>query len=170
MEALVITAQVGIALIILNVWLLRAGKSTAWRGGNAQSMREEFAVYGLPPWFMVLVGAFKVLLACLLIAGVWFPALTQFSAAALAGLMLGAVAMHFKVRDPLSKSIPASTLLALCVGVDPRGVSVPGRDCLRVIPQHELLGMGFEVELSHEVCNLVLADVVAEKCDGDNER
>lgn len=42
--------QLVIALGILNVWLLRFGKTTAWRGGAAKNMKEEFAVYGLPSW------------------------------------------------------------------------------------------------------------------------
>jgi hypothetical protein len=29
--------------------------------------------------------------------------------------MLGAVAMHVKVKDPLKKSLPALTMLVLCI-------------------------------------------------------
>jgi hypothetical protein len=32
-------------------------------------------------------------------------------------LMLGAVAMHFKVGDPFKKSVPALAVLVLCVTV-----------------------------------------------------
>ncbi len=63
-------AQVGIAFGLLNVWLLRLGKSTAWRGGNARNMTEAFATYGLRPWFMRLIGFLKVSLAVLLLIGV----------------------------------------------------------------------------------------------------
>ena len=44
--------QIVIALGILNVWLLRFGKPSAWRGGDAQNMVQEFRVYGLPTWSM----------------------------------------------------------------------------------------------------------------------
>jgi uncharacterized membrane protein YphA (DoxX/SURF4 family) len=117
MSGIVPVLQVVVALGILNVWLLRFGKATAWRGGSARSMREEFAVYGLPPWLLGVVGSLKVLFALLLIAGVFFPPLTKPAAAGLAVLMLGAVSMHLKVGDPARKSLPALSMLALCAVV-----------------------------------------------------
>ena len=48
METAILVIQVVIALGILNVWVLRYGKATGWRGGDAKNMEEEFAVYGLP--------------------------------------------------------------------------------------------------------------------------
>ncbi|MEM6628435.1 MAG: DoxX family protein [Bacteroidota bacterium] len=113
MEIVALVFQVIIALGIFNVWILRFGKSTDWRGGDATNMKEEFAVYGLPEWFMKVIGALKLLLAIGLIAGIWFPELTQPAALGMAALMLGAVSMHIKVGDPLKKSIPAFSLLVL---------------------------------------------------------
>lgn len=109
--------QILIALGIANVWLVRAGRATGWRGGAATNMKEEFEVYGLPNWFMVLIGALKLLLAASLLAGIWVPVLTQPAAVGLAILMAGAVAMHFKVKDPPKKSLPAFTMLVLCLFV-----------------------------------------------------
>lgn len=113
MENLVIAAQLVIALGLFNVWVLRFGKPTAYRGGAAQNMREEFAVYGLPNWALFAVGALKLTIAGLLIAAVWFAGLRQPAAATLALLMLGAVLMHLRVRDPLVRSVPALSMLAL---------------------------------------------------------
>jgi uncharacterized membrane protein YphA (DoxX/SURF4 family) len=115
MDLAVQVIQVVIALGIYNVWLVRFGKSTDWRGGTARNLKEEFAVYGLPGWFMGVVGFLKLLFATLLIAGIWFPAVTRPAAAGLAVLMLGAVAMHMKVKDPLKRSLPAFTMLVLSV-------------------------------------------------------
>ena len=116
MEWLKLASKIFIALALLNVWLLRTGRSTAWRGGNAKNMREEFAVYGLPVWLMGVVGFLKVTLAILLIASIWLPVLNRPAAIGIAVLMLGAVSMHLKVRDPIKKALPALTLLALsCV-------------------------------------------------------
>jgi len=56
----VLVLQVVVALGLLNVWLVRAGKPTSYRGGNAGTMREEFAHYGLPGWAMYVVGTLKV--------------------------------------------------------------------------------------------------------------
>lgn len=102
---------------ILNVWLLRFNKSTSYRGGNASSMQEEFSNYGLPAWSVYLVGFLKVTAALGLLLGLFMPALAVPSAVLLGALMIGALAMHFKVGDPLVKSIPAVLMLALCVGI-----------------------------------------------------
>jgi uncharacterized membrane protein YphA (DoxX/SURF4 family) len=107
--------QVVIALGIFNVWILRFRKSTEWRGGTAASMKEEFQTYGLPAWSVQVVGFLKLAFAACLIAGIWFPALTKPAAVGIAILMLGAVAMHLKVKDPLKKSLPALTMLILSV-------------------------------------------------------
>jgi uncharacterized membrane protein YphA (DoxX/SURF4 family) len=117
METIVPIIQVVIALGIYNVWLVRRGKVTAWRGGPARSLKEEFEVYGLPGWFMGVVGALKLLFATLLIVGIWYPAVTVPAAIGMAVLMLGAVAMHVKVKDPVKRSLPALTMLAMSLFV-----------------------------------------------------
>ena len=105
--------QVTVALCLLNVWLLRFHKRTNYRGGDAGSMREEFAAYGLPAWFMFVVGTLKVGAAVCLIAGLWLHFLTLPAALLICVLMLGALAMHVKVHDPLKKSLPAIVVLML---------------------------------------------------------
>lgn len=108
-----IIVQIVIALGIINVWLLRSDKATNWRGGNATNMQEEFAVYGLPTWSVTVIGGLKLLLAAALLLGIAFPALTIPAAVGMTVLMLGAIAMHFKVKDALTKSVPAFSMLAL---------------------------------------------------------
>lgn len=117
MEWARLLAQVIIALGILNVWIVRFSKPTGWRGGRARNMREEFAIYGLPYWFMLLIGLLKLTLAALLVIGIWFPELTRPAAWGMAVLMAGAVLMHFKVGDPVKKALPALTMLALSLFV-----------------------------------------------------
>lgn len=85
--------------------------------GRHCSEPEEFEVYGLPGWFMGVVGLLKLLFATLLIVGIWFPPVTSPAAAGLAVLMLGAVGMHVKVKDPAMRSLPALTMLVLCLAV-----------------------------------------------------
>lgn len=109
--------QVFIALGLLNVWLIRASWSTSYRGGNAKTLREEFAVYGLSNSFCSLVGGLKIGAAILLLAGLWFPVIVLPAAAVVSVLMLGAVAMHFKVNDPIKRAIPAAIMLALSLVV-----------------------------------------------------
>ena len=80
-------------------------------------MREEFAVYGLPEWFRYLIGTLKIGSALCLIAGLWLRFLVFPSALLIAILMLGALAMHVKIRDPLKKSVPALVMLALSIAI-----------------------------------------------------
>jgi hypothetical protein len=109
--------QVVVSLGLLNVWLVRARTSTAYRGGSAQSLKEEFAAYGLPDWSFYLVGALKVGSAILLIIGIWVPDLIRPPAIIVAVLMIGALAMHAKVKDPLTKSVPALLILLMVVAI-----------------------------------------------------
>ena len=111
--------QVSVALGLLNVWLVRAKASTAYRGGSAQSLKEEFATYGLPDWTFYVVGILKVGSALLLLLGIWVksPDLVRPPALVVAGLMVGALAMHAKVKDPLTKSLPALAMLLMCVAL-----------------------------------------------------
>ncbi len=113
MDTVVIVLQIVIALGIVNVWIVRPGKATSWRGGAAADMRQEFAVYGLPVGVMWAVGALKLTLAALLIAGIWVPTLVKPAAIGMAVLMAGAVAMHVKVKDPAQRSLPAFIMLVL---------------------------------------------------------
>jgi len=110
-----IILQCAVAIGLLNVWLLRTNQSTPYRGGNAQTMREEFAAYGLPPLAMYLVGTLKVGAALCLIVGVWWPSLVFPAALLVAVLMVGALAMHVKIHDPIQKSVPAVVLLLISV-------------------------------------------------------
>jgi uncharacterized membrane protein YphA (DoxX/SURF4 family) len=108
-----IVLQLVLGLGLLNVWLLRAGSATGYRGGDSASLRQEFAAYGLPTWVFYVVGALKIGCAVGLIAGIWFPQLLLPAASVLVLLMLGALAMHVKVHDPLIKSLPAALMLAM---------------------------------------------------------
>ncbi|MFY9489314.1 MAG: DoxX family protein [Mycobacterium sp.] len=109
--------QVVVALGLLNVWLVRAQSSTAYRGGSAQSLKDEFATYGLPEWTFYLVGGLKIGAAILLIVGIWVPQVVRPSAIVVAVLMIGALAMHAKVKDPLTKSLPALMVLLMVVAI-----------------------------------------------------
>ncbi|GAC1648905.1 MAG: hypothetical protein NVS4B3_05150 [Gemmatimonadaceae bacterium] len=115
MHRIIIVCQIAAALGLLNVWLPRFNRPTPYRGANAQSMRAEFAAYGLPAWFVVVVGVLKVGSALALIAGLWYPNIVRPTALLIVVLMLGALSMHFKVGDPLRKYVPAAGMLALAL-------------------------------------------------------
>ena len=117
MELLRIILQVVVGLGILNVWLIRANWATGYRGGDAKTLKEEFATYGLPSWFFYLIGILKILCALAVLAGIWFHPLATLGGAGLAVLMAGAFLMHLKVKDPFSKAIPSLVMLALSLAI-----------------------------------------------------
>ncbi len=115
MSIVISILQIVVALGLLNVWLLRFSQSTAYRGGDARTMADEFAAYGLPRWSTYVIGALKVGAALCLIAGLWVHFLVFPAALLIAILMVGAIAMHLKIGDPFRKSIPALGMLTLSV-------------------------------------------------------
>ena len=115
----VVIFQVLIALGLLNVWLVRSGHATKYRGGTAQNMKEEFSTYGLPTWFMYVVGFLKIVIAGVMIVTLFMPGLMYplgiGALVLLTILMLGAVSMHLKVHDPVLKMLPAFSMLTMAV-------------------------------------------------------
>ena len=103
-----------VGLTVINVWLFRSGKSTSYRGGDANSLMEEFVVYGLGDYFLT-IGIIKVGLAILLILSLYFQKLRLISASGIGLMMLVAIFMHFSVGDELIKSMPASVMLISCI-------------------------------------------------------
>jgi len=106
-----------IATTVLNVWLLRFNKPTIYRGGQAKSMLEEFAAYGISETFVYLIGGLKVVAALGLIGGFFYKKLIVPSSLVIAVLMVGAIFMHFKVQDNAIKFLPATLMLLCSLGV-----------------------------------------------------
>ena len=115
MENLVLALKLVVALGILNVWIVRRVQPTPYRGQGAQTLREEFTAYGLPDWVFTAVGVVKIALALALLGSIWMPVLAKPSSLALGAIMLVALGMHLKVRDPAIKSLPALAVLAMCL-------------------------------------------------------
>ncbi len=103
-----------VSFTIINVWLFRSNKSTLYRGGNASNLYEEFQVYGLSDYFLI-IGIIKVSLAILLLVGVFYKKLTLFSSSGIAIMMLAAAYFHFSVGDELIKALPSSAMLLSCI-------------------------------------------------------
>ena len=99
-----------VGLTVMNVWIFRSDKSTLFRGGDANNLIEEFEVYGLGEYFLI-IGIIKVGLAILLILSLYFTKVRFFAASGIAVMMLVAIFMHINVGDELIKSVPASILL-----------------------------------------------------------
>lgn len=102
MEFITTLSQVIIAASIVIVWVFRFDNIVI-----------EFKQYGLSDLIRSMVGAAKISMATLLVAGIWFPSLILGPAAIIAFLMLCALYAHFSVRNPLHKYLPAFSLLCL---------------------------------------------------------
>jgi hypothetical protein len=94
-------AQLVIALSIGYVWIFRFN-----------NIVKEFKQYGLSDLTRTIVGASKIVLATLLVTGIWFPTLVFIPALMMAFLMICAQYFHFKVKNPWSKHLPSLLLLA----------------------------------------------------------
>lgn len=120
MDSITALLQILVAFGLLNVWLIRRDQKTSYRGYNSNSLKNEFKAYGLPSWSFYVVGFFKISAALLLLLGLWIPVLVFPSAFVVSMLMVGAVSMHIKVKDPLKKMLPASIMLfcsiVICIG------------------------------------------------------
>jgi len=99
-----------VGLTIINVWLFRSNRSTSYRGGDATNLIEEFAVYGLEDYFLI-IGIIKVSLAIILILSLYYNKLRLFASLGIAIMMLVAINMHMSVGDELIKLTPAATML-----------------------------------------------------------
>jgi hypothetical protein len=121
MTALTLTTviQVIVGLGLLNVWLVRPANSTSYRGGTAQTLRGEFAAYHLPDSAFFVVGALKIVAGIVLLAALWWPmpGPVRTAAEVVAVLMIGAIVMHVRIKDPISKSVPAAVMLAMCAAL-----------------------------------------------------
>lgn len=116
-SSIAIALQLIVGLGLLNVWLMRSRAATAYRGGASRTLQEEFAAYGLPSLAFYLVGALKITAAVVLIAGVWLALPVRGAAIVVLALMVGAIAMHLKVGDPMVKSLPAALMLAMSTAI-----------------------------------------------------
>lgn len=112
-----VVLQVIVGLGLLNVWLVRASSATGYRGGEATSLKAEFAEYGLPPLAFYVVGALKIGAGIVLLGGLWMDLPVRAAAGLVAVLMVGALIMHVRVGDPPKKSLPAAAMLLMSAGI-----------------------------------------------------
>ncbi|MGI9532967.1 DoxX family protein [Lutimonas sp.] len=103
MENLVKLSQIIVALSVLYVWTFRF-----------HNVIIEFKQFGLSDLTRNFVGATKIALATLLLAGIWYPSLVLIPSILMGVFMLVAQYFHFKVSNPFIKHLPSLILLLLC--------------------------------------------------------
>lgn len=97
-------AQIIVAISIGIVWVFRF-----------DNIVKEFKQYELSDFVRTLVGSTKIVLATLLVVGIWHPSLVLIPSLLMAFLMLSAQYFHFKVQNPWHKHLPSLFLLVLCL-------------------------------------------------------
>jgi len=104
MNTYAIAAQLIIAVSIVYVWVFRFN-----------NIIDEFKQYELSDLVRTAVGNTKIILATLLVTGIWYPSLVFVPSVLMGLLMLSAQYFHFKVKNPLHKFAPSFFLLLLCI-------------------------------------------------------
>ena len=104
MNTYAIAAQLIIAVSIIYVWVFRFSNIIV-----------EFKQYKLSDLIRSAVGATKIVLATLLVTGIWYPSLVFIPSLVMGFLMLSAQYFHFNVKNPLPKYLPSFFLLLLCI-------------------------------------------------------
>lgn len=99
-----VIAQLVVSAAIVVVWVFRF-----------ENIVKEFQQYGLSELTRSIVGFTKIVLATLIVVGIWYPALVLIPALLMAFMMLSAQYFHYKVKNPLKKRLPSLFLLLLCL-------------------------------------------------------
>ena len=102
MENLLTLSQIIVTVSVVYVWTFRF-----------HNVLKEFKQFGLSDLTRNIVGATKISLATLLVAGIWYPSLVLIPSIFMGLLMVGAQYFHFKVSNPLIKHLPSLILLIL---------------------------------------------------------
>jgi len=99
-----ILAKIIVAASVAYVWIFRY-----------DVIITEFKQFGLSDLTRTFVGASKISLATLLIAGIWYSSLITIPAILMGLLMLAAQYYHFKIKNPFIKHFPSLILLILSI-------------------------------------------------------
>ena len=98
--------QIVIAVSVTYVWVFRF-----------HNLAQEFTEYQLNDTVRSLVGAVKISVATLLVAGIWYPGLVRIPALVMAFLMFFAQIFHSRTRHPLLQRLPSFLLMVLSLFV-----------------------------------------------------
>ena len=114
---LIYTLKIIIFIIIINVWVFRKNKPTPYRGGNAKTLKEEFAVYKLPKKSFYMIGTVKIICSTMILISICIKELEMISILTLSLIMCGSLLMHAKIKDPFKKSYPALIILIMLFSI-----------------------------------------------------
>jgi hypothetical protein len=103
MEHIIMVAQLIVGISVLFVWIFRF-----------DNIIKEFKQFGLSDLMRSFVGASKIALATLLIAGVWYPSFVLIPSIFMGIFMISAQYFHFRAHNPFIRRVPSLIFLILC--------------------------------------------------------
>ncbi len=103
-DTLVELAKIFVPVSIFFVWVVRY-----------DNIIREFKQYNLPDWTRDLVGILKMSFSLMIMTSGGH--LVKVGGAGIAALMVAALLMHLKVKNPPQKMLPALTLLVLSLAI-----------------------------------------------------
>ena len=106
METLQLVLQSAVAISVVYVWVFRY-----------HNVLKEFEQFGLGDITRNLVGATKISLATLLVAGIWYESLIFIPAILMGLFMVSAQYFHFKMKNPFIQKLPSLVLLIFCLAL-----------------------------------------------------
>ena len=106
MHPLTISLQALVAASVFFVWVVRYA-----------NIVQEFKQYGLPDWLRDLVGISKLTFSLLLLIGIERGLFAVMGGAGIALLMVGALGVHLRVKNPVFKMLPSLTLLVFSTAI-----------------------------------------------------
>ena len=97
-DSIIGALKVVAAVSVFFVWVVRY-----------ENIKKEFANYSFPRWFRDLVGILKISFTVMLQSG--NDQIVLIGSFGIVGLMIGAVGTHLKVKNPITKMLPALSML-----------------------------------------------------------
>ncbi|MED1791377.1 DoxX family protein [Brevibacillus nitrificans] len=105
------TLSIIIQSLLILIFLLAGGSKLV----GAKVQVEAFNHLGLPQWFRVVTGLVQYIGVTGLIIGFWHPWVTAWAGVWLGITMFFGCIAHLKVKDPVSKTMPAFVLGVLAI-------------------------------------------------------
>ena len=114
-HSIAIAAQLIVAASVFYIWIFRF-----------DNIVRDFEQFRYSPIFRNTVGVVKLVIATLMIVGIWMPAVVLGAALGMTALMVGAQWAHFSVSNPIAKRVPSALLLLLCLFVAAESLGMIG--------------------------------------------
>jgi len=105
------TLSIILQCLLIIIFILAGGSKIA----GAKVQIDAFNHLGLPQWFRVVTGLVQYVGVAGLIIGFWQPWAVAWAGAWLGITMLCGALAHLKVKDPISKTIPALVLAVIAI-------------------------------------------------------